>query len=71
MAHNELIQMINLNVIFMLYLNITSRRAEKSARRIYRILAEKRGVKGRICFILCEARWLCQKLKKGSKKVKL
>jgi len=45
----------------MLYLNITSRRAEKSARRIYRILAEKRGVKGRICFILCEARWLCQK----------
>ncbi len=55
----------------MLYLNITFWRAKKSARRIYRILSEKMGVKGRICFILCEARWLCQKLKKGSKKVKL
>jgi hypothetical protein len=55
----------------MLYLDIAFWRAKKSARRIYRILAEKMGIKGRICFILCEVRWLCQKLKKGSKKVKL
>jgi len=44
----------------MLYLDIAFWRAKKSARRIYRILAEKMGVKGRICFILCEVRWLCQ-----------